>query len=174
MVNSSSAWCVFTSTSLTPCQRQFWWMVGKYQSKRDRRDCNMQLSSKVMWTKRTFKSRQRLAVLIAIETHNTMFFHIHPATVILPYHYTAASFYIFVHHIFACLRTQHLAMLSQRPVENVAEGEAPLSVKRLTGCKRKHPRVQRFGEMADETPTWWNKSSHFCVYSSTCPGEPAS
>lgn len=109
---SSSAWRVFhlIHTVSRRIIQQFWWMVRKYQSKLDRRDCNRQLSSKVMWTQRTFKSRQRLAVLIGIETHNTMFFHIHPATVILPYHYTVASFYIFVHQIFACLRTQHLAI----------------------------------------------------------------
>lgn len=109
---SSSAWRVFhlIHTVSRWIIQQFWWMVRKYQSKLDRRDCNMQLSSKVMWTQRTFKSRQRLAVLIGIETHNTMFFHIHPATVILPYRYTVAYFYIFVHQIFACLRTQHLAI----------------------------------------------------------------
>lgn len=60
--------------------QQFRWMVWKYQSELDRKDCNMHLSGKALRTHRTLKSRRRPRVLIANESHNTMFFHIHPAT----------------------------------------------------------------------------------------------
>lgn len=104
--------------------------------------------------------------LIAIEKHNTLFFLIHPVTVILPYQYIVASFYAFVHQIFASLRTQQLAKLGKDLWKMSAKGEAPMSLKRFTGCKHRHPRLQRFCGMADGG---WNgnvmtQSVHFCIY----------
>lgn len=69
----------------------------------------MQLSSKVMKNKDDIQIQAKTAA--RIETYDSLFFLIHPVTVILPYQYIVASFYAFLHQIFASLRTQHLAKL---------------------------------------------------------------